>query len=186
MLAFTFRLTVLLVFFSLSACASGSFELYVFNPAKGPISILVDGEPRPLQKYGNADYIEASLKSGTQIEIKAGDKLLEQLTVGEVPLDLGRNEKAVYIVDGPMPLVVADYTAFYGEATETPKITGVRDISTQKWLRLQGDEEIAFPSKTFPRERPEGHKMLRLIHMPPQLPADKVEPFLYYELKNLK
>lgn len=169
-----------------SACSPGSFELYIFNPAKGPIEVLVNGEVKPLQSYGNAQYIQAPLKSGTQIEIKATDKALEQLNVGEAPLDLANKDKIVYIVDGPMPLAVADYSAFYGETPEAPKISDIRDISKQKWLRLQPKQEIAYPSKTFPRERPEGHQMLRLIHLPPQLPADKLEPFLYYELKELK
>lgn len=179
-------LSSLLLLFLLSACSSGTFELYIFNPAKGPIEVLIDGQVKPLQTYGNAQYIEASLKSGSQIEIRAKDKLLEQLSIGEAPLDLSNKAKIVYVVDGPMPLAVADYSAFYGENADKPKINDIRDIGKQKWLRLEPDQEIAFPSKTFPRERPEGHRMLRLVHLPPQLPADKLEPFLYYELKGLK
>ncbi len=179
-------LSFFLLLFLLSACSPGSFELYVFNPAKTPIQVLVDGQAQPLQTYGNAQYIQAPLKSGSEVKIKSAGQLLELLTVGEAPLDLGNKDKIVYVVDGPMPLAVADYSAFYGENTEAPKITDIRDIGKQKWLRLNPEQEIAFPSKAFPRERPEGHQMLRLIHLPPQLPADKLEPYLYYELKGLK
>lgn len=184
--------------FGLTACKPQEFTFYVFSMSEKPVSILVNGEDKDSLALGKGTQLKVPRKAGTEIRIQQGDKTLDVYRLGDdaeqkpgdktapTPLKLSEDEQILYIAGGPESLVLANYTDFYGEAPEKPQIRDVVSLRHGKLFHISGDDMISFPSPVFPREMTEGKQMLRLVPVPPQVPDNKILPYLYLELKQLK
>lgn len=181
-----FRFMLIGLILILTSCQREEFSLYVFSVSKDPVSVVVGGEEKGTVTYGKGSEFKITKKADLEIILQQDGKALEAYHVGQPPLDVQEKEPFLYIAGGPASLLLANYTDFYGEAPQKPEIRDVISLRDKTFFRLPADSMLAFPSPTFPREMVEGKQMLRLVSVPPNVTEDKLLPFLYFELKQLK
>lgn len=175
----------------LTGCAPSTFDLYIYNPTKKPLVVTVNGEPQQLKDEKHEGFsVKVPRKPETQVQISAGDKVKEQLTVGQPPLDPNEQQDVIFLAGGPHLMAIGDYQAFYSKegasAAEKPKIREIVNLSKLKFHKIPHDAVLNFPSRVFPRESQDGKPTLRLVPLLPEMPPDKLEFFMHYELGQTK
>ena len=176
-----------------SACKSSPIhDLVLYNLTDSPIYVKRE-KSRTSETAPGGHFQLRSVRVGETLEIRQGDKTLETLTVGQSPLDLSaeKDEKMLYVVGGPAPLAVADYSDFYtpeGQQDKAhPKIRDIQDLREKKTLRLKRSDVLMFAGGEMNEKVyswSEESRLLRVVKTEPGLEPDKLEEFLDYELRH--